>query len=57
MDMVEKGMYEWWYFDAHLDNGYTIVVFFHAANPNPDLQQLPCLAEAYQSRTGSADVL
>ncbi len=27
--------YEWWYFDAHLDGGYTIVAFFYAANPNP----------------------
>jgi len=33
--MDQKGMYEWWYFDAHLDNGYTLVVFFHASNPNP----------------------
>ena len=33
-----RGMYEWWYFDAHLDNGYTIVVFFHASNPNPGLE-------------------
>ncbi len=32
------GMYEWWYFDAHLDAGHTIVVFFHASNPNPGLQ-------------------
>jgi len=30
-------MYEWWYFDAHFDNGYTMVVFFHASNPNPGL--------------------
>ena len=35
MDMSRKGMYEWWYFDAHLDNGYTIVIFFYASNPNP----------------------
>jgi hypothetical protein len=37
MDMAKKGMYEWWYFDAHLDSGHTIVVFFHASNPNPGL--------------------
>ena len=37
LHMDQKGMYEWWYFDAHLDNGYTIVVFFHASNPNPGL--------------------
>jgi hypothetical protein len=29
---------EWWYFDAHLDSGHTLVVFFHAANPNPGLE-------------------
>ena len=37
LHMDRKGMYEWWYFDAHLDNGYTLVVFFHASNPNPGL--------------------
>ena len=35
IDIHRKGMYEWWYFDAHLETGHTIVVFFHAANPNP----------------------
>jgi len=38
MDIGQRGMYEWWYFDAHLDNGYTLVVFFHASNPNPGLE-------------------
>jgi len=38
LHMDRRGMYEWWYFDAHLDNGYTIVVFFHASNPNPGLE-------------------
>jgi len=37
IDMGKKGMYEWWYFDAHLETGHTIVVFFHASNPNPIL--------------------
>ena len=37
IDLDRRGMYEWWYFDAHLNNGYTIVVFFHASNPNPGL--------------------
>ncbi|HWX27149.1 MAG TPA: hypothetical protein VNZ53_06895 [Steroidobacteraceae bacterium] len=23
---TEKGRYEWWYFDAHLDDGATVVV-------------------------------
>jgi hypothetical protein len=32
-----KGAYEWWYFDAHCGNGYTIVVFFYRANPNPGM--------------------
>ena len=34
-DLNKKGLYEWWYFDAHLDSGHTLVVFFHASNPNP----------------------
>ena len=38
MEMGKRGMYEWWYFDAHLDSGHTLVVFFHAANPNPGRQ-------------------
>lgn len=38
MDLGQKGMFEWWYFDAHLDTGHTIVVFFHASNPNPGLE-------------------
>jgi len=32
-----RGTFEWWYFDAHLDSGHTVVVFFHASNPNPGL--------------------
>ncbi|HMF31296.1 MAG TPA: hypothetical protein VKK79_07780 [Candidatus Lokiarchaeia archaeon] len=35
IDLGKKNMYEWWYFDAHLDGGYTIVAFFYASNPNP----------------------
>ncbi|MGD0612605.1 MAG: lipocalin-like domain-containing protein [Anaerolineales bacterium] len=38
MDMDQRGMYEWWYFDAHLETGHTIAVFFHASNPNPGLE-------------------
>src|ERR1700675_3561269 len=30
---TEKGCYEWWDFDAHLDNGATIVVVFYT-KPN-----------------------
>jgi hypothetical protein len=30
---TERGRYEWWYFDAHLDNGATIVVVFYT-KPN-----------------------
>ena len=35
IDTHRKGMYEWWYFDAHMETGQTLVVFFYAANPNP----------------------
>jgi hypothetical protein len=37
IDLRQRGLYEWWYFDAHLDSGHTLVVFFHASNPNPGL--------------------
>jgi hypothetical protein len=30
---MERGQYEWWYFDAHLDNGATVVVVFYT-KPN-----------------------
>ncbi|MFX0040410.1 MAG: lipocalin-like domain-containing protein [Promethearchaeota archaeon] len=30
IDMEQKGTREWWYFDARLDNGYTVVGFFRA---------------------------
>nr|MDO8135667.1 lipocalin-like domain-containing protein [Candidatus Njordarchaeum guaymaensis] len=35
IDIYKKKMYEWWYFDAHLDSGHTIVAFFYASNANP----------------------
>jgi hypothetical protein len=37
MELGRRGWYEWWYFDAHLESGHTVVVFFHASNPNPGL--------------------
>jgi hypothetical protein len=37
MEVKKRGVYEWWYFDAHLDSGHTLVVFFYASNPNPGL--------------------
>ena len=30
IDMKTKGTREWWYFDARLENGYTVVGFFRA---------------------------
>ena len=30
---TERGRYEWWYFDAHLDDGATVVVVFYT-KPN-----------------------
>ena len=30
---TERGRYEWWYFDSHLDNGATVVVVFYT-KPN-----------------------
>jgi hypothetical protein len=30
IDMKKKGTREWWYFDARLDNGYTVIGFFRA---------------------------
>src|SRR3979411_1053929 len=37
---TEKGRYEWWYFDAHLDDGATVVVVFYTkpnVSPNSPL--------------------
>ncbi len=30
IDINKRGSAEWWYFDARLDNGYTVVAFFRA---------------------------
>jgi hypothetical protein len=35
IEVGKKNQYEWWYFDAHLDGGYTLVAFFYAGYPNP----------------------
>jgi predicted secreted hydrolase len=39
IDVGAKNQYEWWYFDAHLEGGYTLVAFFYAAYPNPGFDQ------------------
>ncbi|MHA1908560.1 MAG: lipocalin-like domain-containing protein [Candidatus Thorarchaeota archaeon] len=39
IDVGKKNQFEWWYFDAHLEGGYTLVAFFYAAIPNPGLDQ------------------
>ncbi len=39
IDVGTKNQFEWWYFDAHLEGGYTLVAFFYAAIPNPGLDQ------------------
>jgi hypothetical protein len=34
---TEPGSYEWWYFDAHLDDGSSLVIVFYTKNPlSPD---------------------
>jgi hypothetical protein len=39
---TEKGRYEWWYFDAHLDDGATVVVvFFTKPNVSPNSPLAP----------------
>ena len=37
IDVGAKNQFEWWYFDANLEGGYTLVAFFYAAYPNPGL--------------------
>ncbi|MFX0186178.1 MAG: lipocalin-like domain-containing protein [Candidatus Hodarchaeota archaeon] len=32
IDLKKKGYFEWWYFDARLEGGYTVVGFFRAAH-------------------------
>ena len=39
IEVGAKNQFEWWYFDAHLEGGYTLVAFFYAAYPNPGLDQ------------------
>jgi hypothetical protein len=34
---TKPGSYEWWYFDAHVDDGSTLVIIFYTKNPlTPD---------------------
>jgi hypothetical protein len=41
-ESTDSGHYEWWYFDAHLDDGATMVVVFHTKPPtNPGSQLAP----------------
>ncbi|WP_219906471.1 lipocalin-like domain-containing protein [Arthrobacter woluwensis] len=42
-DPTQSGQYEWWYFDAHLDDGSTLVVTFYTkpfADPSGGLQPM-----------------
>ena len=39
IEVGAKNQFEWWYFDAHLEGGHTLVAFFYAAIPNPGLDQ------------------
>ncbi|MFW9846042.1 MAG: hypothetical protein ACFFD6_04805 [Candidatus Thorarchaeota archaeon] len=37
IQLGKRNEFEWWYFDAHLEGGYTVVAFFYASNPNPGI--------------------
>jgi len=42
---TERGCYEWWYFDAHLDNGSTIVIVFYTKpSISPEGLLAPCVS-------------
>ncbi len=44
---TERGRYEWWYFDAHLDNGATVVVVFYTKpNVSPNGPLAPRISAA-----------
>ncbi len=40
VDLKAKKKFEWWYFDARFDNGYTCVVFFYAAHLETGVPQV-----------------
>jgi hypothetical protein len=41
-ESTAAGHFEWWYFDAHLDDGATVVVAFHTKSSiNPDTELSP----------------
>ena len=51
---TEKGRYEWWYFDAHLDDGATVVeVFYTKPNVSPNMSQAMAPRQAELVRHGS----
>lgn len=51
------GSYEWWYFDAHLEDGSTLVIIFCTKNPlNPD-QPLQPFVTVHLERPGADPVV
>jgi hypothetical protein len=41
-ETTDRGHFEWWYFDAHLEDGATVVVGFYTKPPNdPDSELAP----------------
>ena len=43
--VTAAGSYEWWYFDAHLDDGSSLVIVFYTKNPlSPDRPLEPFVA-------------
>src|ERR1700738_4014058 len=58
----ESGRYEWWYFDAHLDDGATVVVVFYTKpNVSPNGPLAPRISRhqpgAIQASKSTCDTL
>ena len=47
------GSYEWWYFDAHLDDGSALVIVFYTKNPLSPEQPLEPFVTVHLDRPGS----
>src|SRR2546423_3288344 len=50
-----KGSYEWWYFDAHLDDGSTLVVVFYTKPPMEAARTLLARRMSLSNSTGPTE--
>ncbi len=54
---TRPGSYEWWYFDAHLEDGSTLVIIFYTKNPLSPDRPLQPFVTVHLERPGADPVV